>query len=522
MAQVINTNVASLNSQRNLSSSQASLQTSLQRLSSGLRINSAKDDAAGLAISDRFSAQIRGNTTAARNANDGISMAQTAEGGLSTAGDLLQRIRELAVQSANGTNSASDRQSIQGEVASLSQELDRVANTTQFNGQNVLDGSLTSAQFQVGANSGQTINIGIQSAKATDIGNNTLSAVYGETAGQLSSAVASTTGWNKNNAAAAPLNITSGNGTVTSVNVAANDSAKTIAANVNGVSNQSGVTATASTSATLAGFDSTSNGSVQFQLRGDNSNLTDTNPVTISAQVKNGDLSALAQAINAQVGTTGISASIELDSTGTNKTIKLSNSSGSDIQIANTNTATDDVMKDKTLAGATKPAVGTTPAVGGDTSTVIAGGTAPVAGVPGQVATVGGHLDFSSQSGFSISGDATIIDTGTAGSQLQSVAKIDVSSVDGSNAALKTIDAALAQIDSNRASLGAIQNRFTSTISNLNTTTENLTASRSRIQDTDFASETANLTRGQILQQAGTAMLAQANSLPNGVLSLLR
>jgi len=315
MAQVINTNVASLNSQRNLSSSQASLQTSLQRLSSGLRINSAKDDAAGLAISDRFSAQIRGNTTAARNANDGISMAQTAEGGLSTAGDLLQRIRELAVQSANGTNSASDRASIQGEVASLSQELDRVANTTQFNGQNVLDGSLTSAQFQVGANSGQTINIGIQSAKATDIGNNTLSAVYGDTTGQLSSAVASSTGWNQNNATQQSLDITSGNGTVTSVNVAAKDSAKTIAANVNATSNQSGVTATASTTATLAGFDSTSNGSVQFQLRGDNSNTTDTNPVTISAQVKNGDLSALAQAINAQVGTTGISASIELNST---------------------------------------------------------------------------------------------------------------------------------------------------------------------------------------------------------------
>jgi flagellin len=523
MAQVINTNVASLNSQRNLSSSQASLQTSLQRLSSGLRINSAKDDAAGLAISDRFSAQIRGNTTAARNANDGISMAQTAEGGLSTAGDLLQRIRELAVQSANGTNSASDRQSIQGEVASLSQELDRVANTTQFNGQNVLDGSLTSAQFQVGANSGQTINIGIQSAKATDIGNNTLSAVYGDTAGQLSSA-ATGAGWNKNNAAQQTLSITSGNGAVSSVNVADNDSAKTIAANVNAVSNQSGVTATASTSATLGGFTATSNGSVQFQLRGDNSNTTDTNPVTISAQVKNGDLSALAQAINAQVGTTGISASIELDSTGTNKTIKLSNSSGSDIQIANTNTATDDVMKDKTLAGAAKPAVGTTPAVGGDPTIVIAAGAAPDPTTgPVSVQSVGGHLDFSSQSGFSIGGgDSKIIDTGTAGSQLQSVAKIDVSSVDGSNAALKTIDAALAQIDSNRASLGAIQNRFTSTISNLNTTTENLTASRSRIQDTDFASETANLTRGQILQQAGTAMLAQANSLPNGVLSLLR
>jgi flagellin len=527
MAQVINTNIASLNSQRNLSTSQASLQTSLQRLSSGLRINSAKDDAAGLAISDRFSAQIRGNTTAARNANDGISLAQTAEGGLSTAGDLLQRIRELAVQSANGTNSASDRQSIQGEVASLSQELDRVANTTQFNGQNVLDGSLTSAQFQVGANSGQTINIGIQSAKATDIGNNTLSAVYGDQTGQLSSTVAAGT-WNNNSAANQTLAITSGNGTTTNVTVADHDSAKNIAASVNALSGQSGVTATASTSATLgfkAAFTNSKDGSVQFQLRGDNSNTTDTNPVTISAQVKNGDLSGLAQAINAQVGTTGISASIQLDANG-DKTIKLNNTSGSDIQIANTNTAGDDMMALVTMAGADKPAVGTTPAQAGDSSISIGGGVAPTGTPPtvGNVISVGGHLDFSSSGGFSISsGTGTgIIANTAAGSQLQSVAKIDVSTVDGSNAALKTIDAALSQIDANRASLGAIQNRFTSTISNLNTTTENLSASRSRIQDTDFAAETANMTRGQILQQAGTAMLAQANSLPNGVLSLLR
>ena len=523
MAQVINTNIASLNAQRNLSTSQASLQTSLQRLSSGLRINSAKDDAAGLAISDRFTAQINGNTTAARNANDGISLAQTAEGGLSTAGDLLQRIRELAVQSANGTNSASDRASIQGEVSSLTQELNRVANTTQFNGQNVLDGSLTSAQFQVGANSGQTINVGIQSAKATDIGNNTLEAVYGDTANQMASTAAAAA-WNNNNTTAQTLTITSGNGVTTAVNVAAHDSAKTVAANINALSSTSGVSATASTSATLAGFTSATTGSVQFQLRGDNSDTSATNPVTITAQVKNGDLSSLAQAINAQVGTTGISASIQLDQTTGNKTIKLSNASGSDIQIANTNTATDDIMATATLAGADKPASGTTAAVPGNNATVIGAGTAVAAGSQATNAvTVGGHLEFSSQNGFTItSGSTDIIGNGSAGSNLQSVANIDVSTVDGSNAALKTIDAALAQVDNNRAALGAIQNRFTSTVSNLNTATENLSASRSRIQDTDFAAETANMTRGQILQQAGTAMLAQANSLPNGVLSLLR
>jgi len=512
MTQVINTNIASLNSQRNLSTSQAALSTSLQRLSSGLRINSAKDDAAGLAISERFTSQIRGNTTAARNANDGISLAQTAEGGLSTAGDLLQRIRELAVQSANGTNSDSDRKSIQGEVSALSQELNRVANTTQFNGQNVLDGSLTAAQFQVGANANQTINVGIQSAKASDIGNNTLAAQYGNTA-TAADAGSTTTA---NLVQAQTLSITSGSGTSTSVDVKAGDSASKIAANVNALSASSGVTATASTKATLFATAATgfADGSLQFTLRGDNSIESDANStaVTISAKIKGGDLSAVAQAINAQVGTTGISASISVNATTHNKEIQLSNSSGSDIQIVNTNTASaDDQLGTANIRGADQPANGSVAAVEGAT-TSLSGGSV----------TVGGHLDFSSDSGFTISSTTADIVNGSTGSDLQSVAKIDVSTVAGSNAALKTIDSALNQVNSNRAALGAIQNRFSSTISNLNTTTENLSASRSRIQDTDFAAETANLTRGQILQQAGTAILAQANSLPNGVLSLLR
>lgn len=517
MAQVINTNISSLNAQRNLTSSQASLSTSLERLSSGLRINSAKDDAAGLAISDRFTSQIRGNTTAARNANDGISLAQTAEGGLSTAGDLLQRIRELAVQSANGTNSDSDRASIQNEVASLSQELDRVANTTQFNGQNVLDGSLTSAQFQVGANAGQTINIGILSAKATDLGNNTLQSNYGDTTGSVDNAakdVAFADGTlGANNVAAGSLSITSGNGVQTTVNVKQGDSAKAVVANVNAMTGKSGVTASASTTAVMKGI---TDGSVQFQLRGSNSIESDPNSaaVTISAQVKNGDLSSLAQAINAQVGTTGVSASIELDTSG-NKQIKLTNADGADIQLKNTATdATTDALNNANLYGMDKPGTGSANTGSADS------GFQSLA--TGGVVAVGGHVTFNSNSGFTLTDSGTGIATGTVSSELQSVAKVDVSTVAGANAAMKTIDSALTQVDSNRASLGAIQNRFTSTISNLNTTTENLTASRSRIQDTDFAAETANMTRGQILQQAGTAMLAQANSLPNGVLSLLR
>ncbi|MBV7535900.1 flagellin [Duganella sp. sic0402] len=514
MAQVINTNIASLNSQRNLTTSQASLSTSLQRLSSGLRINSAKDDAAGLAISERFTSQIRGNQQAARNANDGISLAQTAEGGLSTAGDLLQRIRELAVQSANGTNSASDRKSIQNEVASLSKELDRVANTTQFNGQNVLDGSLTNTQFQVGANSNQTINVGVQSAKAGDLGNNTLKAVNststlgGATATADNLLIADET-----------MTISSGAGVETTVLAKTGDSAKTIAANVNALTGSSGVSALAKTTATIKNIGTDASGDVaaadqgvskgvKFTLQSANSEA-----VTISASVKDGDLSALAQAINAQSGTTNVTASIKINQTTNKKELQLDNNAGDDIKIVGTTDDTNSAMTNAKLRGVDLPddASGTpVPATEVDMT-----GTA----------TVGGTVDFSSDSGFSIvtaGGAGAITGGASVGSQLASVDKIDVSTIEGSNQALLTIDSALNQINKNRADLGAIQNRFASTIANLNTTTENLSASRSRIQDTDFAAETASMTRGQILQQAGTAMLAQANSLPNGVLSLLR
>ena len=521
MAQIINSNIQSLNSQRNLSSSQTSLSTSLQRLSSGLRINSAKDDAAGLAISERFTAQIRGNQQAARNANDGISLAQTAEGGLGTAGDLLQRVRELAVQSANGSNSASDRASIQNEVSALTRELDRVATTTQFNGQNVLDGSLTSTQFQVGANSNQTIDVGVQSARARDIGNNTIKPVDTTTSlSQANAATATNLNADLSNFLTADdtLTITAGAGTSQDVflnapqagpPVISGDTAKSAAAKINAASLATGVTAEAKTVATIGDI---KDGAVNFQLRGANSIANDSNskPVTISARVTGGDLSALAQAVNAQSATTNVTATIKLDAAG-NKELQLTDNTGNDIQIAAQG-------GDQALLGATVRGHD----VGGQPSTA----TVPLDGTTGAAAVVGGRIEFSSDAGFSISSSIT---TGSAvtggvtiGSDLQSVDQVDVSTVEGANNALKTIDSALNLINRNRADLGAIQNRFASTIANLNTTTENLSASRSRIQDTDFAQETATLTRGQILQQAGTAMLAQANSLPNGVLSLLR
>jgi flagellin len=501
MAASINTNVASLNSQRNLNSSQGALATSLQRLSSGLRINSAKDDAAGLAISERFTSQIKGLNQAVRNASDGISLAQTAEGGLQTSGDLLQRVRELAVQSANGTNSSSDRAALNNEVSQLKQELSRVANTTQFNGQNVLDGSLSAAQFQVGANANQTITVGVASAKGSDIGSNNLQSVVA--AASSGEATAAAAGFAANRVAAQVLTV-AGNGTSATVNVAVGDSAKKVATSVNAASATTGVTATAQTEATLSGL--VTAGTITFDLKGANSTA-----VTIGATISStSDLSALTTAINAQTAATGITAT-----TGTGGSVTLKNAEGEDIKI---NNYTNSAGAAGTIALTGRDAFSTAsthPAVGG-AATLVSGAA--------NGSTVGGQVKFGSPSGYTVTTDTagSLLAAGANASTLSSVSNIDISTTDGANNALAVVDAALTAINNSRASLGAIQNRFASTISNLQTTSENLSAARSRIQDTDFASETANLTRGQILQQAGTAMLAQANSLPNGVLALLR
>jgi flagellin len=507
MASIINTNTASLNAQRNLTTSANSLSSSLQRLSSGLRINSAKDDAAGLAIAERFTSQIKGLNQAVRNANDGISMAQTAEGGLGTASDLLQRMRELAVQSANGTNSASDRASLQQEVSQLKQELDRVATSTQFNGQNVLDGSLAATQFQVGANANQTISVGIASAKGSEIGNYSLATLGGDGAtANNASSIAQAAAATSPAGAIGGQNITvAGNGKTATVNIVAGSSAYTVASKINGTTSTTGVTAEAQTKATLSGMVST--GTVTFTLTGNGG------PVAIGATINDtANLSPLAAAINAQTASTGITATVNQG------TVTLTNMEGHDIAVT-----------DFTHSGATK----TIAFRGMDPFTDLASGAAAVTLTGGSAtdsSRVSGQLKFSSSSGYTLSSDAAAaagkLFAGVANTQkastLASISDLDISNVANANSALKTLDAALTSITNSRAQLGAIQNRFASTISNLQVTSENLSSARSRIQDADFAAETANLTRGQILQQAGTAMLAQANSLPNGVLALLR
>jgi flagellin len=511
MASTINTNIASLNAQRNLTTSQSSLSTSLQRLSSGLRINSAKDDAAGLAITDRMTSQINGLNQAARNANDGISLAQTAEGGLSTATDLLQRMRTLAVQAANGTNSSSDRASVQQEIGQLQQELNRVANTTQFNGQNLLDGTMNNAQFQVGANSNQTINFSIGSAQASAIGNNTFASDGDMTKAVLGTGTTGTAAdIEKNTVKGQNLTIQGNGASSGAITIAANASAKSIADSINNAAGSTGVTAKAQTTVTLDNFANA--GNVKLALQGaPKADGTTANPVTINGQVNNSkDLAALTKAINDQAGTTGITAVADL----TAGKITLTQSQGYDIGVANLDAAN----------GATGVKV---------TGSSGAAVSLAAAGSANNSATVAGQVTLNSPSAFTASSSIASGNIFASGanianaSALSSVASVDVTSVtngipSGANNALQIIDSALANISNARASLGAVQNRFTNTISNLQATSENLSSARSRIQDTDFAAETASLTRGQILQQAGTAMLAQANSLPNGVLSLLR
>ena len=387
MPQIINTNVMSLNAQRNLSTSAGALATALQRLSSGLRINSAKDDAAGLAIAERFTTQIRGLNQAARNANDGISLAQTGEGALAEITNNLQRIRELAVQAANSTNSVSDREALNQEVEQRLAEIERVASQTSFNGQKILDGSFGTAAFQVGANAGETISIGLNTSMKKDA------------IGQ----VAVTTG---------TVDVTDPDNDPDTDDFVSADNVLSIA--------------DGDLSIAVGDADA-------VELTGDYESVQD-----------------LVDAINSKVA--GASAWIDADNH-----VVIASSEDLDVTLAN------------------------------DAATLLAG----IADT-----TVAADTDF-----------LTAVSVETAGDANETIVRVD---------------AALTAVSSLRSTLGAIQNRFESTITNLTTAAENLSASRSRIQDADFAQETAALTRAQILQQAGTAILAQANAVPQNVLSLLR
>jgi len=480
MPSVVNTNVLSLNAQRNLSRSDSSLATALQRLSSGLRINSAKDDAAGLAIADRFTTQIRGLNQAVRNANDGISLSQTAESALDELGNNLQRIRELAVQSANATNSASDRAALDQEVQQRIAEINRIATQTSFNGQKVLDGSFGSALFQVGANVGETIAV------------NLTTGVRADQLGQI----ATSTGTAVTGAALTDGGLTIAVGQANAVSIGASTAgnqpgqtadsayAKANAINAAGVS---GLTAT-TTNVTSGTFSTVASATAASTY-----NLT-VNGIAIYAGADNlaagASLSAadVAAQVNLFSTQTGVSASVS----GT--TLTFTGADGRNAVVAETITQG---------AGATLTGTGVAAA---------------------QEGTLRGTITLSASNNITLSGSNA--DIGFAGTSIAvdttTLATVTVNSVANANSAIQRTDAALTAVSSLRSQLGAIQNRFESTISNLSAVSENLTASRSRIQDADFAAETAALTRAQILQQAGVAVLAQANAAPQTVLGLFR
>lgn len=492
MALTVNTNISSLNAQRNLNMSQASLTTSLQRLSSGLRINSAKDDAAGFAISERFTSQIRGNEQAARNANDGISLAQTAEGDLEQIGSNLQRIRELAVQSSNASNSASDRASLNNEASQLIAEIDRVASASSFNGTKLLDGSFTAQSFQIGANNTANDRItvaSIASAKSSALGVGSGSSYSTTAAGAAVGATALTANSLSINGHLVGAAVSDGVSSTTS-----SASGIAVAAAINAISGQSGVTATVGQTATTG---TAVTGQATALVAGDVLiNGVDIGAIAVagSAVERGGQVAA---AINAKTSQTGVTATFDT-ATGA---VALNAADGRNIDVTTTANAT-----------AVRTGLGTGGAGSTVTRSAVSLSSTSSAGITISDLNAAG----ATASGLTV-GYAPATATAGAG-----VSSLDLSTAAGSQAALATLDAAINTINSTRGALGAYQSRFESTVASLQTTTENLSASRGRIRDADFAKETANLSRAQVLQQAGTAMLAQANQSSQGVLSLLR
>ena len=496
MALGINTNVASLSAQNQLQKSQNLSNQALERLSSGLRINSAKDDAAGLAISTRFQSQISGLNVATRNANDGISLAQTAEGALDEITNNLQRIRDLSVQSANATNSDSDRAALNDEVQQRIAEIDRIASQTAFNGLKVLDGTFGQQDFQVGANAGETIGINLsQGSRAAQIGS-------------TASATINVDGANIGTAGSFDLRI--GAEDAVTIKYDANSDVSDIAETIRSSNIEGIASVTAENEQSFAFADVTLDavdggaatpevpatysvtvgiGSESETLNFEGSDVSTDADVVVSAQ-------AVADKINdnAVLKESGVTASVESGEL----VVKTANGENFTIQQAYT-------ANDNTTDNSAKGLDGTA-----------------ITNL-GSATTYTGSIEIDALESIRVDGtnsNSAVTDQVVEASG--AVEDIDISDVDGANDSINRIDAALTAVNGLRGELGAIQNRFESTIANLSTSVENLSASNSRIQDADFAAETAKLSKSQVLQQAGISVLAQANARPQQVLSLLQ
>lgn len=493
----INTNVMSLNAQRNLGTSQSALAKSMQRLSSGLRINSAKDDAAGLAISDRMTSQIRGLNQAVRNANDGISLAQTAEGALQESTNILQRMRELSVQSANDTNTDEDRTSLNAEFQQLKSELDRISSTTSFNNKALLDGSF-SGTFQVGANANQTITVGISSARSSNLGGDIYRQTLALTSGldgAGAAAATSFTGLLANELTIGGVNIgaTADDGVSVAGGTA---SALALAEAVNASASTTGVTASVSAATyTAAGGDYSAN------ITLDNTNFLYINGQQVTGSVAGGDAAArvdsLVSLVNSQVS--GVTAS------NVGNQLSLTAADGRNISIAASDGGADTDAAD---------------AIFGQTAAIGSVGTEVVVGRGG--VTLSGTEDFAVNEAGALADAEITGEANNATATATYVDSLDILNINNSNTAVTALDMAISDVDVIRGDLGAVQNRFESTIANLSNVSENLSAARSRILDADIAQETSAMTKNNILQQAGVSILAQANQAPQLALSLLQ
>ncbi|WP_026077954.1 MULTISPECIES: flagellin [unclassified Pseudomonas] len=481
MALTVNTNLASLNVQNNLNKASGALQTSMQRLSSGLRINSAKDDAAGLQISNRLTSQINGLGVAIKNANDGSSIAQTAEGAMQQSTNILQSMRTLALQSANGSPSADDRKSNQAQYAALTAELTRIATTTTFGGKNLLDGSFGTTSFQVGANANQTIDMSIGNVAANNIGSQQL---------KSQGVAPSATG-----VAGGALTVTGG-GQSKSLTIAAGASAGQIAAQMNGA--VGGLAATASTVAQFtvdsAAIAAATPASANFTLQ-----VGSGAAVQFTGVVKTSDLADQLKSNAAKLGIT-----VNYDST--TQALSVKSDTGENLTFNAGDAGAIAGVKVATLDG---------------TGTA---GTAVALANTAIIAT--GAVSLNSSSSYSLSGAGVtglFAATGTAANSIKTtVNNTDITTAANAQNSIDVITQAISDIDSQRAGLGAVQNRFDNTVANLQSISDNSSAARGQIQDVDYAAETAQLTKQQTLQQASTAILSQANQLPSAVLKLLQ
>ncbi|MGJ8686773.1 MAG: flagellin [Spongiibacteraceae bacterium] len=512
MALSINTNVASLNAQRNLQRSQESLNTSLQRLSTGLRINSAKDDAAGLAISTRFTTQINGLNQAVRNANDGISLAQTGEAALDEMTNNLQRIRELAVQSANATNSNSDRGALDAEVQQRLAEVDRISSQTSFNGRKILDGSFGNAQFQIGANVGETISL--------DLTSSTRLTSLGATATALSTVSLD---------GSAEVVATAGTATFSAAGTGATD---TMLSDFSG-NDQISFEVTDGTDTTVVTLDADYSGGLEAdfdalvaKIGGDL--LADGGKFTVAGDFATGDITLT----NADTGT---GTTVSLGAFDLNADADVVDTDHPTFTTSPAVTSADGVDPEAAVAaGLTVGATDFSIAIGDADAVAVAAGTYTstdevVAAINTALGSNGtaeanddGTLSIYASEAITFTGAAATTAGLTDAAVSGNLSSSSVLTVEASESMMRRIDSALSTISDQRSDFGAVQNRFESTITNLQTISENLSASRGRILDADFAAETANLTKAQILQQAGTAILAQANSIPQNVLSLLQ